>query len=160
MGDDLSVVYPRTHNDLAASEVGPLSNWDRPCMENEGWGGGVRIHNTENDVGIIMLRLYTTCHDPTLGTTTRVIRSARGLARHGRKKSSHIINDMSNQFLVLRGTDRFPVCCRCWYVDGALSFSSLYENRCARLPGRHACSRHQGPERGALHDDCSCRQWW
>ena len=53
------MVYPTTHNDLAASEVGPLSNWDRPCMENEGWGGEGRIYNIENDIGIIILRLYT-----------------------------------------------------------------------------------------------------
>jgi hypothetical protein len=82
------VVYPTTHNDLAASEVGPLSNWDRPCMENEGWGGEGRIYNIENDIGIIILRFYTARRDPPSGTTTRAIRSARGLARHGRKKTS------------------------------------------------------------------------
>ena len=49
-------IYPRTHNDLAASEVGPLSNWDRPGMDNEGVGSGGRIYHTENDdVGIIIL---------------------------------------------------------------------------------------------------------
>ena len=85
-GEDLSVVYPTTHNDLAASEVGPLSNWDRTCMENEGWGGEGRIYNIENDIGIIILRFDTARRDPPSGTTTREIRSARGLARHGRKK--------------------------------------------------------------------------
>ena len=43
------MVYPTTHNDLAASEVGPLSNWDRPCMENEGWGDEGKIYNLEEE---------------------------------------------------------------------------------------------------------------
>ena len=63
------MVYPTTHNDLAASEVGPLSNWDRPCMENEGWGGEGRIYNIENDIGIIILRFYTARRDPPSGIT-------------------------------------------------------------------------------------------
>ena len=46
MGGNLSVVCPTTHNALVASEVDPLSNWGRPCMENEGGGGGRRIHHT------------------------------------------------------------------------------------------------------------------
>ena len=63
------MVYPTTHNDLAASEVGPLSNWDRPYMENEGWGGEGRIYNIENDIGIIILRFYTARRDPPSGIT-------------------------------------------------------------------------------------------
>ena len=102
MGEDLSVVYPTTHNDLAASEVGPLSNWDRPCMENEGWGGEGRIYNIENDIGIIILRFYTARRDPPSGTTTHAIRSARGLARHGRKKS------LPSELSYLRTTQHNP----------------------------------------------------
>ena len=63
------MVYPTTHNDLAASEVGPLSNQDRPYMENEGWGGEGRIYNIENDIGIIILRFYTARRDPPSGIT-------------------------------------------------------------------------------------------
>ena len=44
-----------------------------------------------------------------------------------------------------------------WHVDQARLFPHLHENQCARLPSRHACSRHQGQERGALHEGCYVR---
>ena len=64
--------------------------------------------------------------------------------------------------LVLRLT--LTVCCvlqvlPSWHVDQARLFPHLHENQCARLPSRHACSRHQGQERGALQEDCCCQKW-
>ena len=83
MGEDLSVVYPTTHNDLAASEVGPLSNQDRHSIDIQRVGG-----SQPTIFAVSGLRLYTACRDPPSGITARATRSARGLACHGRKESS------------------------------------------------------------------------
>ena len=85
------MIYPTTHNDLAASEVDPLSNQDRTYIEKEGWGGEGRIYNIVNDIGIVILRRYTTCSDPPAGITARAIArlvQPTGLACHSRKKPS------------------------------------------------------------------------